>query len=89
MLSGSDQACTVLSGPNPAIAGEAIRKALGTDQTASATGRTVTERQAALDTAELRDLERDEYYGEPAGRIEPHPAPGARRRSFLDRLLRR
>lgn len=89
MPSGSDQARRVLSGPNPAITGEAIRKALGTDQTGSATGRTVTERQAALDRADLRALERDEYYREPAAPIEPRPAPGARRRSLLDRLLRR
>jgi len=84
-----------MHGPNPSIAGEAIRKALGTDQVASATRRRVSDTQAALDEAELRELEHDLYFHDPAGQDEdpagqdePQPTGGARR-SFIDRLRRR
>ncbi len=77
-----------MHGPNPSIAGEAIRKALGADQVASATGRRVSDTQAALDAAEIRELEHDLYYHDPAGQDEPQPTERARR-SFLDRILRR
>jgi hypothetical protein len=74
--------------PNPAIAGSAITKALGPDQTAAANrdGR-VNDAQAALDRADLRELEGAEYYGDVPPATEP--ARSAPRRSLLDRLLRR
>ena len=79
----------MLSGPNPSITGEAIRKALGTGQTAEANERTESERLAALDEADLRELERAEYPREPPAAIEPTEVEATPRRSILDRLLRR
>ena len=73
------------SGPNPGISGEAIRKALGPEQGAAANQHQASEERAALDEAELRALERVEYYGE-TPTPEPGPTP---RRSLLDRLLGR
>ena len=89
MAARSAQAREVTQGPNPAISGEAIRNALGTDQAASATGRAVDGRQAELDEAELRDLERAEYFGGASTQIEPLEAPAGRRRRLLDWFLRR
>lgn len=73
---------------NP-VTGEAIRKALGPDQVAAASGSAEQQQRAALDEAELRDLERAEYYGETPA-VNEDATPAARpRRSILDRLLRR
>jgi hypothetical protein len=44
---------------------------------------------AALDEAERRDLERAEYYGEDPAFIETAAPAMGRRRSLIDRLLRR
>ena len=73
-------------GPNPPISGTAIVGALGGDQ-ASADSHTVSATQSALDEAELREIERAEYYADKPAL--PLPAPQSRRRSFLDRLFRR
>ena len=72
------------SGPNPAIAAEAARKALGTNQALAANQHEVSDEQAVLNEADLHDLEQAEYY--PAGHVTP-PAPV--KRSLLDRLLAR
>jgi hypothetical protein len=70
----------MVGGPNPGITGEAIRKALGPEEH----GR--DDDRAALDEAELRDLERSEYYSEEPAAVPPSAtAP----RSLLDRLFRR
>lgn len=63
-----------LGGPNPAIAGEAIRRALGPEQDAAANQRISSDERAALDVAELRALERAEYYPD-AEPVVPPPAP--------------
>jgi hypothetical protein len=70
--------------PNPGIWGEAVRGALNASQDAAAQGHEASAQRAALDEAELRELEGVELYG---GKAEA-PLP-ARRRSLLDRLLRR
>ena len=72
-----------VSGPNPAISGEAIRKALTPEQAAAANRQDASVERAALDEAELQDLERAEYYE------DAPPATAEPRRSILDRLLRR
>jgi hypothetical protein len=73
---------------NP-VTGEAIRKALGPEQVAAAGESGQRHARTALDEAELRELERAEYYGETPAVVED-VAPAARpRRSILDRLLRR
>jgi hypothetical protein len=70
----------MVGGPNPGITGEAIRKALGPEEH----GR--DEDRAALDEAELRELERSEYYPEEPAAVQPGTnAPW----SLLDRLFRR
>jgi hypothetical protein len=74
-----------LGGPNPAISGEAIRRALGPELEAAADQRTTSDERADLDVAELRALERSEYYGE-AETVEPAPQP---RRGWLARLFSR
>jgi hypothetical protein len=75
--------------PNPAYTGDAIRKALGPDEVATASELAQQQRTAALDEAELRELERAEYYGQTPAVLE-HATPAARpRRGILDRLLRR
>ena len=73
--------------PNPAIGGEAARKALDTVEEASAGARDHSQTQAALDEADLHELERADYY--PAATSDPEPAPLTVARSFLDRVLRR
>jgi hypothetical protein len=70
-------------GPNP-ISAEAARKALSPDPEGAAHADDSGVEQAQLDKAELRELERTELYGETPEAVQP-----ARRRSFLDRLLRR
>jgi hypothetical protein len=68
---------------------EGIHKGLGSDQAEAANDLSQQERMAALDEAELRDLERAEYSGEtPAAVLDAAPATKPRR-SILDRLLRR
>ena len=73
---------------NP-VTSEAIRKALGPDQVEVASGSAEQQQRAALDEAELRDLERAEYYREPSTATEdaiPRDRPA---QDILDRLLRR
>ena len=68
---------------------EGIRKIIGPDESAAANESSERQRMAALDEAELRDLERAEYYGETPA-VVGHATPAPRRfRSILDRLLRR
>ena len=87
---------------NPAISAEATRKALTTAEVAAANRHDASEERAALDEAELRDLERAEYYFGPATVIkpaeydsgtlpviEPEPMPAAGHRGMLDRLFGR
>jgi hypothetical protein len=74
-----------LGGPNPAISGEAIRRALGPGQEAAAKQQTTSEERAELDAAELRELERAEYYPEPQT-VAPEAPP---RRGWLARLFGR
>ena len=73
--------------PNPVIVGTVIVSSLGANQTAAANEHDLSGKQAALDEAELRVLERAEYYGETAAMTGPVVAPP--RRSLLDRLVRR
>jgi hypothetical protein len=73
--------------PNPAIGGEAARKALDTAEEASASSRDRDATQGALDEADLQELERADYY--PAATSDPEPAPVTAARNLLDRLLRR
>ena len=72
-------------GPNP-IGAEAARKALGGSQVADANASDKRDEIAALDQADLQELERAEYYPDEAAQANPAPAP---RPSLLDRLLRR
>jgi hypothetical protein len=67
---------------------EGIRKGLGPDHGAAPNASAQQER-AALDEAELRDLERTEYYGEPSVVIEDATPTTRTRKSIIDRLLRR
>lgn len=76
------------SGPNPAIDGEAIRRALTTKQVDAANLQDAIIERAALDEAELRDLERAEYYAEMPTVTTPGPTPVGSHRSTVDRLLR-
>jgi hypothetical protein len=71
-------------GTNPSISGDAVRKALGPDDPSGP-----SERQTALDAADLRELERAEYFGETPAVPEAAPAEASKRRTILDRLLRR
>jgi hypothetical protein len=73
--------------PNPSIVGSGIMCGLGVDQEAAANKHDLSVKQAALDRADLREVERAEYYGETSVVTEPVVAP--RRRSLLDRLFRR
>jgi len=72
-------------GTNPSVSGDAIRKALGPDDPEGP-----SEQQRARDDADLRELERSEYYQaapavpEAATAVTPPP-----RRTLLDRLLHR
>jgi hypothetical protein len=70
--------------PNPSITGKAIVDALGPD---GPTGK--SEQQAALDEADLRELERAAYYGETPAISEAVTTVGKPRRTILDRLFRR
>jgi hypothetical protein len=72
-----------MTGPNPSISGDAIRRALGPEHEAAANQRTTSDEQAELDVVELRALERAEYYGE-AETVEPEPVP---HRGWLARLF--
>ena len=71
-------------GTNSSISGDAIRKALGPDEPSGK-----SEQQTALDEADLRELERAEYYVETPAVGEVAPAEAPKRRTILDRLLRR
>jgi hypothetical protein len=73
---------------NP-VTGEAIRKALGPDQVEAARGLAEQQQRSAVDEAELRDLERAEYYGETSAVTQDATPAASSRRSILDRLLRR
>jgi hypothetical protein len=68
-------------GPNPTIWGEATRRALGTSEADAANAHDASVEQAALNEADLHDLEQAEYY--------PDEPPAPAKRSLLDRLLRR
>ena len=76
-----------MQSPNPSIVGTGIMSGLGVDQTAAANKHDLSVKQAALDEADLREIERAEYHGETSVVAEPVVAP--RRRSLLDRLFRR
>ena len=67
---------------NPAIWGEAVRKFLLASQDRAAQEHQASDERARLDVAELKELERAEFYGEA-------PSIPEYRRSLLDRLLRR
>jgi hypothetical protein len=77
------------------IAGEAIRRTLVATEADAAHQRDVVASQATLDEAELRDLDRAEYYPDHASEPVVHPVPvaplvpAAEPRTFLDRLFRR
>ena len=71
-------------GTNPSISGDAIRKALGPDEPNGQ-----SEQQAALDEADLRELEHAEYYVATPALTEAAPAAAPTRRTILDRLFRR
>lgn len=73
----------MFGGPNPAISGDAILKALGPDEE-----KVVSQEQLALDEADLRELERAEYYGATPA-ITEAPTAAKPKRIILDRLLRR
>ena len=72
----------------PPFSSEGIRKVLGPDEEPSANESSRRQRMAALDDAELRDLERAMYQGE-MPIVHEAATPATRRRSILDRLLRR
>ena len=76
-------------GPNPAFSADAVRKALVTDDIASANRHDTSDEQAVLDEVDLRGLERAEYYGDADQSSEPMPSPAPGRRNPLDRLFRR
>jgi hypothetical protein len=71
-------------GTNPSISGDAIRKALGPDDPEGPSAR-----QTSLDEADLRELERTEYYQAGPAVPEAASATTPTRRTLLDRLLRR
>jgi hypothetical protein len=77
-----------MTGPSSPIAGHAIIKALDSDLEDAAEDLEDGERRAALDEEELHELEEAEFA---AVTPSQHPAPAAavRRRTFLDRVLRR
>jgi hypothetical protein len=64
------------------ITGEGDRIGLTQAQIAEAEAHQAAVARAELDERELKELERAEYYGEA-------PAAAPRRRTWLDRLLRR
>lgn len=67
------------------IGGEAARRGLTASEIAAAGREAVRVEQAKLDAADLRELERREYYGDPL----PLPAAGRSRgaRSSLSHLI--
>jgi hypothetical protein len=72
-------------GTNPSVTGDAIRKALGPDDPSGK-----SEQQTTLDEADLRELERAEYYPEtPANAEAAATSPQTRRRTILDRIFHR
>jgi hypothetical protein len=74
----------VTHGPNPSIVGEAIRKAVGSNEVQAARRRDGAAERAKLDAAELRELERAEGYGGAADRSVP-----TAKRNLLARLFGR
>jgi len=74
-----------IGGPNPGIWGEAARKALNSSQEAAAQEHEASAERALLDTAELREVERSELYGQTP---DVHVTP-SRRRRLIDWLFRR
>ena len=77
------------SGPNPAISGTAIGEALGVNAHGTGNPGDVSDEQVALDKAELRELEHDEYAPVLSSHEVPPPAAAEAPRSFLQRLFRR
>jgi hypothetical protein len=69
---------------NPGIWGEAVRKALNPDAERVANEHDAGVERALLDKAELQELERSNLYREP-----PPARQTSRRRSILDRIVRR
>jgi hypothetical protein len=76
-----------VQGPNPPIAATATGRTLASGDTDAAHAHDVNADQAARDTAELRELERAEYY--PKDSAASEPVSRSRRRSLRDRLFRR
>ena len=76
-----------VQGPNPPISGTGVIGALGVGDAAAAHEHAVNADQAVLDEAELRELERAEYY--PKDTVTSEPAVARQQRSLLDRLFRR
>jgi hypothetical protein len=76
-----------MQGPNPPIAATAAGRTLSPGDADAAHSHDVTADQAERDTAELRELERAEYYAKESTASEP--AVVQPRRSLLDRLFRR
>lgn len=72
------------SGLNPAIS-----RALNTEQAAAADLQEASTERAALDEAELHDVEQAEYYDHTATVTTPERAPAESGRSLIDRLFRR
>ncbi len=70
------------------FAPEGIRKGLGPDHVAAADA-SAQQTRDALDEAELRDLERTQYYSEAPAVVEDAPPATMRPKSIIDRLLRR
>jgi hypothetical protein len=68
---------------------EGIRKTIGPNDAAGANELSQRQRMAALDEADLRALERAEYYGESPADIDDARPATRPRRSILDRVLRR
>lgn len=69
------------------IVGRAIIQAVDQDQEAAAAASDAKAARAVLDDAELRELERAEYYGEAASQPPARRATPLRR--LIDRLLGR
>jgi hypothetical protein len=73
-----------LGGSNPGIWGESVRKALNAGEERAAHEQEASVEQGLLDTAELQELERSEFYGG-----KPEARQPSRLRSILDRVFRR
>lgn len=80
-----------VSFPNPSISAEVARKTLVANDEAAASVNAAGGDRAALDAAELHDLERSLYYGKMPDTPSPAaaPMPATSRRSVIDRLFRR